>query len=193
MATVAGSEEVRDPMELWGQRVLLREFMDTDVGALLAVHADLRVLRYSVPELGTRDHAQMLVDTFVRWANEQPRDNFQLAVVDRVSSTLLGSCGVRLKGCREGQAEFGIGIDANWWGRGIAHEAATLVLRFGFAELRLREIRGVAVAENEPVTRFVSRLGFVSSGPRDGESWMAERGWKAMDWVITREDWEKGT
>jgi ribosomal-protein-alanine N-acetyltransferase len=178
-------------VELTEGRVLLREFVDEDVGALLAIHADPRLLRYYTPELGTRDHARMLVDMFIKWANEQPRHNFQLAIVDRASNTLLGSCGVRRKGCLEGQAEFGIGIDANWWGRGIAREAATLILRFGFTELALREIRGVAVSENEAVTRFVSRLGFSSTGPREGESWMAERGWKAMDWVMTRETWEK--
>ena len=177
-------------MELTGGRVLLREFVDTDVGALLAIHADSRLLRYYAPELGTIDHARMLVDTFMRWANEQPRHNFQFAIVDRDSNTLLGSCGVRRKGCLEGQAEFGIGIDANWWGRGIAHEAAKLILRFGFTELALREIRGVAVSENEAVKRFVSRLGFSSTGPREGESWMVDRGWKATEWVITREAWE---
>lgn len=177
-------------MELTEGRVLLREFVDTDVDALWAIHADPRLLRYYTPELGTRDHARMLVDLFMRWAKENPRHNFQLAIVDLDSDTLLGSCGVRREGCPEGQAEFGIGIDANWWGRGIAHRAAKLILRFGFTELALSEIRGVAVAENEAVNRFVSRLGFRSSGPREGESWMVERGWKAIDWVLTRETWE---
>ena len=178
-------------MELTEGRVLLREFVDEDVGALLAIHADPRLLRYYAPELATLDHARMLVDTFMRWANEHPRHNFQLAIIDRDSHTLLGSCGVRRSGCLEGQAEFGIGIDANWWGRGIAYEAAKLILRFGFTELALREVRGVAVSENEAVKRFASRLGFCSNGPCEGESWMVERGWKAMDWVLTRETWEK--
>jgi RimJ/RimL family protein N-acetyltransferase len=178
-------------MELTGRRTLLREFVEKDVSALMAIHADPRVLRYYAPELATREHARMLVDLFINWANENPRDNFQFAIVDRHSNSLLGSCGVRRKGCRAGQAEFGIGIDANWWGRGIAQEAATLILRYGFTELDLREIRGVAVFENEAVTRFASRLGFSSGVPREGEPWMAERGWKATDWVMTRETWEK--
>ena len=178
-------------MELTKGRVLLREFVDEDVGTLLPIHGDPRLLRYYAPELGTRDHARMLVDTFMRWATEHPRHNFQFAIVDRDSNTLLGSCGVRREGCLEGKAAFGIGIDANWWGRGIAHQAAKLILRFGFTELALREIRGVAVSENESVTRFASRLGFRSTGPRESEPWMVERGWKAMDCVMTREAWEK--
>ncbi|MBM3779295.1 MAG: GNAT family N-acetyltransferase [Acidimicrobiia bacterium] len=178
-------------MELKGERILLREFVDADVGALLRIHADSRVLRYYALELATREHARMLVDRFINWANENPRDNFQLAIVDPGAKSLLGSCGVRRKGCRDGQAEFGIGIDANWWGRGVASEAAKLILRFGFTELDLREIRGVAVSENEAVKKFAGRLGFVSGVPRQGEPWMLERGWSATDWVMTCEMWEK--
>lgn len=187
-ATVSRTELT---MELTEGRILLREFVERDVSALLAIHADPRVLRYYAPELATHEHARMLVDMFINWANENPRANFQVAIVDRNSNSLLGSCGVRRKGCGEGQAEFGIGIDANWWGRGLAQEAAKLILRFGFTELGLREIRGVAVSENEAVKRFASRLGFSSGVPREGEPWMAERGWKATDWVMTREAWEK--
>jgi RimJ/RimL family protein N-acetyltransferase len=72
----------------------------------------------------------------------------------------------------------------------MAQEAAKLILRFGFTELDLRKIRGVAVSENEAVNRFASRLGFSSRVPREGEPWMLERGWTATDWVMTRETWE---
>jgi ribosomal-protein-alanine N-acetyltransferase len=178
-------------MEFTSERILLREFVHADVSALLGVHADPRVLRYYPPELVTREHALMLVDKFINWANESPRENFQLAIVDRNSNALLGSCGVRRKGCGAGQAEFGIGIDARWWGRGVAQEAANLILRFGFTELELREIRGVAVSENEAVKRFASRLGFHSGVPHEGDQWMVERGWTAVDWVLTREAWEQ--
>ena len=69
--------------------------VDEDVGALLAIHADPRLLRYYAPELATLDHARMLVDPFMRWANEIPwRWHFQFAIIDRDSNTLLGSCGV---------------------------------------------------------------------------------------------------
>lgn len=178
-------------MKLAGERVLLREFVEGDVDALLRVHADPRVLRYYAPEVATREHARMLVGTFIEWAGENPRDNFQLAIVDRKSASLLGSCGVRKQGCKEGQAEFGIGIDANWWGRGVAHEAARLILRFAFTELKLREVRAIAVSENEAWKNFASRLGFCPDAPWKGEPWMAERGWKATDWVITREMWDQ--
>jgi RimJ/RimL family protein N-acetyltransferase len=180
-------------MELSEGRILLREFAEKDVSALLAIHADPRVLRYYDPEVGTPEHARMLVGLFIRWAHENPRDNFQLAIVDPKTSTVLGSCGIRRKGRPKGQADFGIGLDANYWGRGLAAEAARLILGFGFLELDLQEVRGVAVSQNEGVTKFAGRIGFTRGTPRPGESWMTERGWDAVDWVMTREAWERQT
>lgn len=177
-------------MERTGERVLLREFADDDVDALLAVHADPQVMRYYDPEVGTREHARSLVTMFIDWANESPRRNFQLAIVESSTGRLVGSCGVRAKGCPPGEAEFGIGIGSAWWGRGIAYEAAKLVLDFGFFELGLQTIRGVTVAENEGVTRFVTRLGFTPGPPRQGDAWMVSHGWSARDWSMTREVWE---
>src|SRR5439155_16822025 len=178
-------------MELTGTRILLREFAENDVGALLAIHSDPRVLRYDAPEVGTPEHARMLVEMFIRWANENPRQNFQFAIVDLKTNALLGSCGIRSKDCPPGQAEFGIGIDADCWGRGIAQEAARTILRFVFSELDLHEVHGVAVSGNEAVTKFVQRIGFSRGADRRGDAWMAERGWSAVDWVITRETWDR--
>lgn len=178
-------------MELTGGRILLREVTEKDVSALLALHSDLRVLRYYASEVGTPEHVHTLVHTFIGWANERPRDNCQFAIVDREVNMLLGSCGIRRKGCPEEQAEFGIGVDANWWGKGIAQEAARLILRFGFSELDFQQVRGVAVSQNGAVTKLATRLGFSRGIPRPGELWMTERGWDAVDWVITRESWER--
>jgi RimJ/RimL family protein N-acetyltransferase len=178
-------------MELTGQRILLREFAESDVGGLLAVHSDPRVLRYDPPEVGTPEHARMLVEMFIEWAIEKPRQNFQFAIVDLETTALLGSCGIRRKGCPPHQAEFGIGIRSDWWGRGIGPEAARTILHFGFSELELHEVHGVAISENEAVTKFVRQLGFSLGTARRGDAWMAERGWNSVDWVITRETWQR--
>ena len=178
-------------MELKGARILLREFEPQDVGALHVIHSDPRVLRYYVPDVGTLEHTHMLVQRFIAWANENPRQNFQLAIVDPTTNRVLGSCGVRTKGCSSGDAEFGIGIVPERWGTGIAQDAAKTILSFGFSELGLKEVRAVAVSDNDAVTKFARRIGFTAGRPRQGDAWMTERGWKAVDWSITREVWEE--
>jgi ribosomal-protein-alanine N-acetyltransferase len=177
------------PMQLKGQRVVLREFEHGDATVLAAIHSDPRVMRYYAPEVATLEHAQMLVARFIEWANENPRRNFQLAIADAATAELLGSCGVRSAQCPPGKAEFGVGIGSSAWGKGIAHEAVRLLFDFAFAELALHEIYGVAVAENEAVTKFAQRLGLVQRPARHNEAWMSERNWNAVEWVITRAAW----
>ena len=176
-------------MQLQGERVLLREFAATDTAGLAAIHADPRVLRYYAAEVATFEHAQMLVEKFVAWAQEVPRRNFQLAIVDLTTCHLVGSCGVRCAGCAPGKGEFGIGIGSHWFGKGIAHEAARLILDFAFGKLGLEEVYGVAVAQNEAVAKFARRLGLAARAAPHTDAWMTERGWTAVEWAITRGEW----
>jgi ribosomal-protein-alanine N-acetyltransferase len=168
---------------------VLREFEPSDAAALAAVHADPRVMRYYPPEVATLEHARMLVARFIEWQSENPRRNFQLAIVDATSAELLGSCGVRSAQCPPGKAEFGVGIGSSSWGKGIAHEAVRLMFAFAFAELALDEIYGVAVAQNDAVAKFARRLRLVPRPARHHEAWMIERNWTAVEWVITRDAW----
>ena len=177
-------------MELKGERVLLREFEPQDVGALHVIHSDPRVLRFYAPDVGTLERTRALVALFVEWANDNPRQNFQLAIIDSRTNLLLGSCGVRTKDCPPGEAEFGIGIAQDRWGTGVAQDAAQTILRFGFSELGLKEVRAVTVSDNEAVTKFARRMGFTAGPPRQGDAWMTQRGWSAVDWSLTREIWE---
>jgi [ribosomal protein S5]-alanine N-acetyltransferase len=174
-----------------GKLLLLRDFEASDGNAFMAIHSDPRMLRYYAPGLWTTEHGRMLVQSFIRWANEAPRENYQLAIVHVETDELLGSCGVRKKGYPKGQAEFGIGIAPKWWGKGIAQEAARAILGFGFGELNLREIHGESVSVNRDAAKLVQRLGFTSSGSRPAESWMADRGWSAVDWVLTHDTWKR--
>jgi ribosomal-protein-alanine N-acetyltransferase len=176
-------------MQLQGQRILLREFLEDDVDALEAIHSDARAMRYYAPEVATRAHAQKLVAQFIEWANESPRRNYQLAIVTADTGELLGSCGVRSKGCAAGKAEFGIGIGSGSWGKGIANEAARLIIDFAFSELALDEVYGVAVAENEAVAKFARRLGLSPRPAAQRDDWLRERNWSAMEWVISRDAW----
>jgi [ribosomal protein S5]-alanine N-acetyltransferase len=177
-------------MELVTKRLLLREFAERDLLALVAYQADPRYVEFW-PEEAPPDQTRHLFDLFRRWADERPRRNYQLAVA-RLQSPheLIGNCGIRGRGLEDGAAEFGIELAPQWWGHGYATEAARAILGFGFRELGLREVRGLSVTENARVTRMVPRLGFTRLGTRPGPAWMQAQGWSQTEWQLTREQWE---
>jgi ribosomal-protein-alanine N-acetyltransferase len=179
-------------MEIFTKRLVLREFTENDVKALVAYHADPMYAEFWPDEVPT-DHARQLFDLFRRWARERPRYNYQLAVALLHSPhELIGNCGVRSQGLEAGRAEFGSELAPQWWGKGYAMEAARAILDFGFCELGLREVRGVSVTENARATRLVVQLGFTLLGKRPGPAWMNARGWSQTEWQLMREQWDAG-
>lgn len=174
-------------MELPGRRIVLREFEAADTPAFEAILADPRHHEHSGPDEREPVHARRLVESFQSWARESPRRNYQLAVT--LDGALIGSCGLRGHGRPEGEAEFGLGLAADTWGRGYGREAARLLLDYGFGALELRAVVGISVSANERVSRLVERLGFARAGSRPGTAWMQERGWTYTEWRLDAGSW----
>jgi RimJ/RimL family protein N-acetyltransferase len=176
-------------MQLECDRVLLRDFRADDLAAYRRLHADPRYLQYYAPDVGDPESQRRLVGQFVETALANPRRDFTLAIVERAASQLIGVASLRTAGHADGQGEFGFGLSADFWGRGLATEAARALLQFGFDALRLAEIRGRSVTQNLRVTRLVSKLGFDRLRELEGAEWMRVRGWTHTEWSLTKLAW----
>jgi RimJ/RimL family protein N-acetyltransferase len=174
------------------ERLLLREFTRDDEKAYLGFQTDPRYTEFHGPEQATLDDARDLLQLFIAWSTEQPRQNYQLAIADlRNPFQLLGSCGLRLKGRAVGTAEFGLELAAESWGHGYAAEAALALLGVGFRDLRIDEVRSESVSANGRVVALARRIGLVPIGSHPGPAWMSARGWHYAEWQLTREQWER--
>jgi RimJ/RimL family protein N-acetyltransferase len=178
-------------MELVTGRFLLRDFDAGDHAAFLAYHSEPRFLAFYGPQEADPGHARGLLETFRLWAEERPRRNYQLAIVSfREPQAVVGCCGLRGIGC-EGPAELGIELAPEYWGRyGYAIEVTDALLRFGFCDLGLREIRGLTASTNARVGRLASWFGAVALATRRPAGTLA-RGPRETEWRITRESWER--
>lgn len=176
-------------MRLDCERVWLRDFCAEDVAAYQRLHADARYMQYYAPEVADPQSQSKLVDLFVETARASPRRDFTLAIVDRATSQLIGVGSLRTAGQDDGHAEFGFGLSASHWGRGLATEAAAALLQFAFDELKLDEIRGRSVTQNLRVAKLVSRLGFEKLREVEGAAWMTARGWTNTEWSLTKSAW----
>jgi RimJ/RimL family protein N-acetyltransferase len=79
----------------------------------------------------------------------------------------IGCCGLRRESHTSDQAELGIELAPQFWGRyAYAIEVANAVIEFGFRDLGLKEIRGISVSANLRVARLAHRYGFVAIGTR---------------------------
>lgn len=175
-------------MELESQRFVLREFVDEDLPAFTAYHADPRSSELYGPEEADPRHAAGLIKLFQEWAVEQPRLNYQFAITQR-DGALIGCGGIRTKDATAGRGELGLELAPAYWGRfAYATELMRCLVDFGFRDLSLTEIFGSTVSANARVSRLVSAYGAYAV-ERPAPEWMTARGWRQIEWHINRTQW----
>lgn len=180
-------------MEISTRRFILRDFVEEDAPAFVAYHADPRSLEFYGEDQAKPGHAEELLALFKSWAEEHPRRNYQLAIIQRKEpQLLLGCCGLRCAGSEAGKAELGIELAPQYWGGyGYAIEVMRALVEFGFGSLGLNEIYGDTVNVNARIARLASSFGAIAV-TRSTPEWMLAKGWRQVEWRITKEQWLSG-
>ncbi|WP_404788406.1 GNAT family N-acetyltransferase [Altericista sp. CCNU0014] len=187
-------------MEIETKRFLLRDFIESDRAAFLAYQADPRNLTFYNPNESNpfreaslqENRAARLFELFQTWADERPRLNYQLAIVQRQSPHALVGCGgLRTINNTTNEMELGIELAPTYWGSyAYAIETGVALLEFGFRELKLETISGSTVSANAKIARLAEWAGAEIVTICPGESWLSERGWSEVKWRMTRSQWE---
>lgn len=99
-------------------------------------------------------------------------------------SRLIGFCGLRQADLMP-EPELLFGLTESEWGKGLAREAATAVLHFGFDRLRLPLIGAATDLPNRASVRLLARLGFSPAGQTRIE------GRKTLRFRLTEPDWRR--
>lgn len=179
-------------MELQTNRFFLRDFIASDEAAFLAYHADPRYSEFYASEEVTVEHTEHLLELFRDWAAQEPRLNYQLAVVQsREPGVLIGCAGLRRAGQPLDTAEFGMELSPDFWSRhAYAVEIGRGMLDFGFRELGLGVVIGSTVSANARISRLAEWFGAEIVATRPGDAWMTAREFSHVDWRITRDQWQ---
>jgi ribosomal-protein-alanine N-acetyltransferase len=128
-------------------RLLLREYVEEDAEAFFKLNSDPEVLRF-VPDraLGSVEQArQTLIDHPI--ADYRKHGFGRGACILKSTGEQIGFAG--LKYLEElGEVDVAYRLLPSYWGLGLATEAALASVRYGFAELGLKKIIGLAMSEN---------------------------------------------
>lgn len=159
------------------QRFLLREYRPCDRDQFIHYQTDPAFTRFHhEDELGA-DNAHRVFQLFIDWQTQVPRKNYQLAF-SRLEdeATVIGSCGIRMEGCRPGEAVFGVELARQYWGRyRYAGEVSSALIDWAFSELPLDAIIADTAFENAAVARLAEAYGFVRTHRDDKQWWRLER------------------
>ncbi|WP_414568649.1 GNAT family N-acetyltransferase [Nostoc sp. CCY 9925] len=151
-------------MKLETSRLLMREFLEIDSQAVFTYQSEPLYLLYSHWTHRNHKDVREFVQMFINQQLEQPRTNFQLAVVLKTENRLIGNCGIRVNDPELREANIGYELNPQYWGQGYATEAAQAILKFGFEELKMHRIWSWCVAENIASFRVLEKIGMHREG-----------------------------
>ena len=181
-----------DDWWLTTDRLALRRMTDGDLDWLAALYNDADVTLH-LGGLKTREQvANMMRTRVIEYYDANPGlgvwMTIERATGDQVGFHLLNN----IQG--ETIIQVGYGLLKPAWGKGYATEMAEAVLRYGFADLGLPRIAGIASLPNVASQRVLAKIGLERNGERAFEhpaykaagpmawferergDWLAERG-----------------
>jgi RimJ/RimL family protein N-acetyltransferase len=143
--------------------IRLRGIRESDLDGLFTLFSDPRVMRYwSRGPMTDRqeavDYAKTILDGFVK------RDLLNWIVADAGSDAMIGTATLYEINPQHARAGLGYALMPDYWGKGLAQEAAALAISYGFLELGLHRIEADTEPNNLRSNRVLERLGFQREG-----------------------------
>ena len=177
---------------LSGQRVRLRGPSTDDIDAVFALFSDPGVMRYwSSAPMQVRAQAEGKVDemrdAFAR------RDMLHWLIVDRRSDVAIGSCTLFRFDARHRHAEVGYALRSDRWGRGLAAEAVSLALDWGFRTLMLHRIEADIDPRNDASRCLLERLHFRREGLLRERFFVEEQASDSEVYGLLAQEWREHT
>ena len=150
---------------LEGERIILRKMLFEDVDDMYEYSQIPEVSQY----LTWYPHPDMdYTRAYLRYVSQRYRtgDTIDWAIVDKASGKMIGTCGFARIDVQNNYAEIGYVLNPLFQRKGIAVEAARLVIAFGFETLGLERIEARYMIENTPSRKVMEKCGMTFEGIR---------------------------
>jgi RimJ/RimL family protein N-acetyltransferase len=173
------------------ERLLLRPFAADDVDDVWAYQREPEVVRYMRHwEPRDRERTRVAVAQMVRENDLVGEgDCLSLAVTLPATGVVIGQVELVWLSEQNHQGEIGYVFNPAYGGRGLATEAARVMLGLGFDGLRLHRIIGRCDARNVPSAGLLTRLGMRREAHLIGNA-MGKGGWRdELIFAMLQDEW----
>lgn len=165
-------------VQLQTERLLLREWAPSDVPMIYEMLADQRVEPFHTfpSPVPLEAIENTLAETFADQAKER-RTHYGWSILSKSDGSFVGEIGLEGTAKRFRSAEIFYTIHPDYWGRGIATEAAKAVTKFVFEKLRFHRLEAGVDTLNPGSIKVLEKIGMKKEGRRRKILPMAE-GWR---------------
>jgi RimJ/RimL family protein N-acetyltransferase len=180
--------------DLTTDRLLLRQWKDSDYEPFAALNADPAVMEH-FPSVMTRAESDTMVDRISAALDERGFGFWAVEV--RETGQFIGMTGLSVPSFeapfKTPCVEIGWRLAKDAWGNGYATEAARASLAYGFGEAGLDEVISFTATTNKPSQRVMERIGMTHDEADDFDHPRLPDGHPLQRHVlyrITRAQWE---
>jgi [ribosomal protein S5]-alanine N-acetyltransferase len=179
------------PFEAVGVRVRLREVDDADAPQAMSWASEPEFFRFlPVAQPASIDQERAFLREVALRASERPRLQYEVGIEETDSEQLVGMVRLGIISVQYRTGDLGYGLRRDAQGRGLATEAAVLMLRYGFGTLGLHRVYATHHPDNHPSARLLTRLGMTCEGVLHGHRLVnGERGDSVLH-AILKHDFE---
>lgn len=159
------------------ERLIVRELGEEDAQAVLAFNGDPEVMRTTAEPTWT-DLAQARL-RLREYPDYREHGYGRWGLVLREEQRLVGFNGLKFLP-ELGETDLGYRLCRDTWGRGLATESSSAIVRYGFEVLGLPRILGLVLPHNHASRRVLEKVGMHRDGEIELDGLLADR------WVIER-------
>jgi len=153
----------RDPPEIVTPRLVLRRMKKTDYRDMYDYACDAEVTRYLTwdPHPNPNYTLRYLAYIVPKYRTGEFHD---WAVIWKENRKMIGTCGFTSFNYNHNAGEIGYVLNRDYWGKQIAPEAISAVMRVGFLDLNLHRIEARFIQGNDRSLRVMEKCGMTFEG-----------------------------
>lgn len=154
------------------ERLTLRDYAEGDLASVHAYGSDSEVVRFMSWGPNDEDATRDFLARTIATTREEPRMNWELAIVLSETGEQVGGCGLMPRRLPYREWELGYVLRRDLWGNGLVPEAARAVVEFGFRHLDAHRIFALIDPDNRGSIRVAEGLGMRHEGTWRRDSWI---------------------
>jgi [ribosomal protein S5]-alanine N-acetyltransferase len=173
------------------ERIYLREFQERDWQEVHKYASKKIVCQFQSWGPNSELDSQNFVKQILEDATKEPRTRYAFAIIHIADDNLIGAGEVNIRDITNKQGEIGYSLHPDYWGKGIAAEAARLMIRFGFKQLNFHRIYATCDPRNIGSFKVMEKVGMTQEG-RIRENLLLRDGWRdSFLYSILEDEWVK--
>lgn len=149
---------------LESERLIIRDLNDGDWEYIYNYRRDPDFNKYDYWGADSPRCTQRAMQERVDHAQSNYRHRYDFAFCRKGDGYLVGDGGLRLESCGSGAASIGWAIHPDRQGKGLATEAAHVLLRYGFDTLGLKLIHSTCDERNTASRKVMEKIGMTHVG-----------------------------